>query len=234
MNTNAHAKTQTLCAWSGFVGANLFFGGLLIMGFIPPLLPSSNAADIAAIYQANTNGIRLGAILIMMAGGFVAPMFAAIAVQMKRIEGSEAPVLTYTQIITGAGGLFLFIVPAMVFTAAAFRPERTPEITQTINDLAWIITVMPFILGFMQNLSIGFCIIGDKRTQPIMPRWVGFLNIWIAILFVPGCLITFFKLGPFAWNGLIGFWLPALAFGPWFLVMPYFVSKAAKKQEAGG
>jgi hypothetical protein len=51
------------------------------------------------------------------------------------------------------------------------------------------------------------------------PRWVGFANIWIAILFLPGALLPFFHSGPFSWNGIIGFWLVANALFGWIVIM---------------
>jgi hypothetical protein len=39
-----------------------------------------------------------------------------------------------------------------------------------------------------------------------MPVAAAFVqNVAIALLFAPGGLITFFKSGPFAWNGLLAF-----------------------------
>jgi hypothetical protein len=35
--------------------------------------------------------------------------------------------------------------------------------------------------------------------------------------------------GPFAWNGILGFWVPAIAFGLWANVMGPMMIKAAKQ-----
>jgi hypothetical protein len=128
----------------------------------------------------------------------------------------------------------LFLLPGLVWTAAAFRPERPPDITQAFNDFAWIVTVMPFMLAVTQNLALGFTIISDKQPEPIFPRWVGFFNLWVALLFLPGGLLTFFKVGPFAWNGILAFWVPACVFGPWFFVISISVMRAARRQAALG
>ena len=229
MNT----RSQIICAWSGILCPIFMFIGLWPMaGFFPPHLPTASAAEIAAIYQHDTNGIRLGMIVILMAGALFAPFVASISAQMRRIENSKTPVLSYTQLSSGTAGILLFIIPAMIWTAAAYRPDRSPEITQTLNDLGWLCFVMPFILAVVQNLAIGFAIISDKNAKPVFPRWLGFFNFWIALLFVPGGLVTFFKTGPFAWNGLLAFWVPAGIFGPWFWIMATYVIKAAKQQAA--
>lgn len=212
----------------------MFVGLWPAAGFFPPHLPSASAEEIAAIYQRDAIGIRIGMIVIMMAGALYAPFTAAIAAQMRRIEHRATPVLTYTQLAAGIATILLFLTPALIWTVAAYRPERPAEITQALNDLGWFFFVMPFVLGFTQNLALGFAVISDKRPRPVFPRWLGYFNFWIALLFVPGCLITFFKAGAFAWNGLLAFWLPASVFGPWFFVVSIYVMKAAKQQALDG
>jgi hypothetical protein len=56
------------------------------------------------------------------------------------------------------------------------------------------------------------------------------MNFWMALLFLPAGLMVFFKTGPFAWNGLLSFWLPLVAFGIWFNVMIYALLRAIKLQ----
>ena len=58
------------------------------------------------------------------------------------------------------------------------------------------------------------------------PRWVGFAAIWSAILFILGALVPFFYSGPFAWNGLIAFWLVAIIFFGCIFVMWWMTVKA--------
>ncbi len=230
-----NAKSQILCAWCGILCPLVMFAGLWpAAGFFPPHLPTASADEIAAIYQAHATGIRFGMILILIAGALYGPFTASITAQMRRIEHRATPVLSYAQFGAGIASILLFLIPALIWSVAAYRPERSPEITQALNDIGWFFFVMPFVLAFVQNLALGFTIIGDKRARPVFPRWVGFFNFWIALLFVPGCLLTFFKTGPFAWNGLIAFWLPACIFGPWFFVVSIYVIKAARQQAADG
>lgn len=169
-------------------------------------------------------------IFILIAGALFGAFTASIAAQMRRMENRTTPVLTYTQLAAGIASMLLFIIPALVWTVAAYRPERSPEITQALNDIGWFFFVMPFVLAFLQNLAIGFAVLGDRKSHPVFPRWLGYFNFWLALLYVPGCLVTFFKSGPFAWNGLLAFWVPASVFGSWFLVMSIYVMKAARQQ----
>jgi hypothetical protein len=122
---------------------------------------------------------RSGHLVIALSGALFAPFVAVISIQMRRIEGAS-PILTYTQLCSGSIGALFFIIPSILFGVAAYRPDRPPELILLLNDLAWFCAVMPVAAAFVQNVAI-------------------------ALLFAPGGLITFFKSGPFAWNGLLAF-----------------------------
>jgi hypothetical protein len=214
-----NTRMQMLCAWTGPILLLTFVIALwLFAGYVPPMSPSLTAEEVAAIYRENTTMIRIGMLCVIASCGLVASWVAVITVQMKRIEGAR-PVLAYTQLAAGAVGIFLFLLPAMCWTLAAFRPDRDPQLTMLINDLGWFILVMPFGPPIVQNFAIGLAVLTDKSPRPVFPRWVGYFNIWSGVLFIPGGMVTFFKTGPFAWSGLLAFWVPLFVFGAWFLAM---------------
>ena len=43
-------------------------------------------------------------------------------------------------------------------------------------------------------------------------------------------VVPFFKIGPFAWNGLLVFWSPLTLFGLWIAVMCYLLLGALRRQ----
>jgi hypothetical protein len=230
MNT----RSQLVCAWSGFAFALFFMLGFwIVAGFVPPPSPNASGADIAAMYQANTWQIRLGLFLMMGSCGLVSPFVAALSIQMKRMEGKPA-ILTFTQLSSGTVGIIFLLLPCLLWTIAAFRPERDAELILLMNDMGWVVLLMPFTSFVVQNFAIGFAILGDKNTTPVFPRWIGFFTLWVGILFVPGGLLTFFKTGPFAWDGLFAFWVPLLVFFGWYLVMVVFLRKAILAQAQSG
>jgi hypothetical protein len=227
MNT----RTQLFCAWCGIAFVALFtLGWWIIAGFVPPMSPALTGDEVATTFQQNTGAIRFGLMLTMISGGLTAPWVAVIAAQMKRIEG-EFPVLTYAQLVAGAVGIVIIILPPLIWTAVAFRPDRDPDLMLLLNDLAWLIFIMTFSPAFFQNLVIGLAIFSDRGEFPVFPRWLGYFNIWVAILFIPGGLITFFKTGPFAWDGLLAFWVPLLIFFLWFFVMFAALLKTINQQK---
>lgn len=172
--------------------------------------------------------------MIMLAAAFTAPWVALFSVYINKIEGKRN-VLSYTQLSTGTLGVAVMWIPAMIWTTAAFRPDRDPELIQLMNDFGWIFMLMTFSLALIQNVVIGIAILADRGAQPLFPRWAGYFNIWVAIIYTPAALITFFKTGPFAWDGIIAFWIPALVFFSWFIVMLPLLLKVIRRdfEESG-
>jgi hypothetical protein len=222
---------QKTGAWCGFVFAALLGAGLLTAGFVPPPSPSLGADEVAAIYQSHTALIRIGMLLAVLSNVFYLPFIASISVQMRRMQGvGLTPV--YLQLGAGSIGTVLLLLPELGFLLTAFRPERSPQLTMLLNDAAWLFFLTPFPTFVAQNCGIAWGILGDQRTQPVFPRWVAFLNLWTALLLIPAGLAFVFKTGPFAWNGLFSFWLPAGVFFAWLLVMASLLLKSVDEADA--
>ena len=217
---------QRLCAWCGIPAMAVFFIGMLVMTFIPPLSPALSADQVAHIYQTYTTEIRIGAVLVAISSMFAILFYAAVSIQLRAMEGQQRPVMAYAQFIAGAANVQFFILPGLLWIVASFRPDRPAEITHALNDIAWIIAIAPWPITMVQMLICGIAILKYSSSNQVFPRWVGFFNIWGALTFMAGALLPFFKTGPFAWNGLLTFWLPASIFGIWFIVMQVAVLKA--------
>jgi hypothetical protein len=214
MNT----RSELVCVWSGAVFVALFMVGFWpLANYLPPILPSASAAEIAAMYQEHTLQIRLGLVLMMLAFALILPFAAVISIQISRMEGLPS-VLSYTQLAAGSSNAVLAIIPCLLWTTAAYRPERSAESIQIFNDMAWITFLWPVGTFVVQVVALGLATLGDKNERPICPRWFGFFNLWCAVLFMPGAMLTFFKTGPFAWSGLLVFWLGVVAFFGWYTV----------------
>jgi hypothetical protein len=230
MRTNATA--QRVCIWCGLVFVLAFFAAFLIAAFLPPPYPSSSAAEILRIYQNRTNQIRLAGILMGFCGALIFPFTAAISIQLKRIEGRFAP-YSYTQLLAGGVTVMIFITTVSILQAAAYRPDiRSPEITLVLNDFFWLMFIGTPSTVIIQVFAIGLAILQDHSETPIFPRWVGYYNVWVGLLLLPGLVIPFFKTGPLDWAGAFAFWLPLSVFGSWFIVMMVMLLRAVRTQEA--
>jgi hypothetical protein len=167
---------------------------------------------------------------MLISGMFYAVFTGLISAQMRRIPGIH-PTVIYSQLAAGAFGCLTYLVPAMLFAATAFRPERAPEMTQLMNDLSWIMLVMPWPPFMAQNFSFAFAILCDRRPKPLFPRYVAYVNIWAPVVFSPALALPFFKTGPLAWNGIFVIWIPAFVFIAQFIVNTTALLRAVKDEE---
>lgn len=220
-------KIQMLCIYCGLVGICLFGVGFwLAAGFIPPLSPADSAQEIKDQYADNANGIRLGLLIVMIAGALTGPWVAAISHQIKRIEKQYGlTVLSSTQLGMGMLGVLVFIIPTFMMQAAAFRPNRDADLIMVINDMAWLPFVGIWALLLIQGMAIAIAVFIDKE-QRVFPRWLAYFNVWVVLLYAPTSVVFFFKEGPFAWDGVIVFYLPAVTFFVWYFVMFVMMRKA--------
>jgi hypothetical protein len=232
---NMNKGHQLACAHSALIplviiGAGWFF----IPGWFPPLSPDMTAAEIQAMYQENRMPIRIGMTLVAFSGAFWWSFGAAIAGQMRRIEGTADPILSRVQMGAAGGTSMVIILAAYFILAASYRPDMSADPIRIFHDWGWLMFIGCYPPGFLQNLSLGLCILSDKNTEKVYPRWLGFANIWFCIATIPGALLPFFHRGPFAWNGIIGFWVVALFFFAWIAVNWWFTVRAIRNQPDSG
>jgi hypothetical protein len=228
------AKVQRVLIWSGPAMVVLWVGAfVLLAGFIPPHDPAKTAEQIVRIYAEHTDAIKIGMVVSMLGSALLVPWAIAISGQLKRIDGARA--LADVQMISCALLSLEFITPIGVWMAASFRFDaHAPEVTQAMNDLGWILFMTVIWSLWVQLIAIGAAILIDRRDEPILPRWLGYLNLWVALLIIPAGLVLFFKSGPFAWNGVVGFYVPLTGFCIWIASMTLAVHKALTRQIAEG
>ncbi|MFT4054124.1 MAG: hypothetical protein QM681_06425 [Novosphingobium sp.] len=209
---------QKICAWGGPFCAATLGTGLLLAGFVPPPSPALSADQIAALFRDNSMLIRIGMILGLAGITGYAALVCVITAQMRRMD-TPTRLAADMQLGAGAIGVLTVMFPNMLLAIAAFRPERDPALTQLLNDVAWLLIIPAFPTFLAQFGAIAIGTFTDRRPDPVFPRWVGYLNLWIGLLFCPGALAYIFRSGPFAWNGLLAFWVAAGAFFVWLVAM---------------
>ena len=225
-------KVQRVLIWTGPAMVLLWLGAFVfIAGFIPPSAPSDSATEVVLRYTRDHNAIKLGMVISMLGSALLVPWAVAISGQLKRIDGAKA--LADVQMVSCALLSLEFITPIGVWMAAAFRyDDRAPDVTQALHDLGWILFVTVIWSMWIQLLAIGAAILIDRSPEPVLPRWLGYLQIWVAILVLPAGIVLFFKNGPFAWNGLVGIYMPLVAYVIWIIATTVVVDRALVRQIA--
>lgn len=215
---------RRICLWATPVALAFTFGGMLVAGWLPPASPGATAAEVAAYYRDNTDAIRVASILITIGGVLLVPTIAVVSLYIARIEGRRGP-LSHVQLLSGVIGPLAFIVPCFLWQAAAFDPGRSDEITKALHDAGWLAFIAGIWSFSLQNLAVGLAVLRDRHAEPVLPRWLGYLAVWAAVVYTPSCLVLFFHDGPFAWNGIFTFWLAAAAFVIWNVTLIVQIDK---------
>ncbi|MCD2195328.1 hypothetical protein LQ327_18325 [Actinomycetospora endophytica] len=226
------ARVQRVLIWSGPLMVVLWVGAFIgIAGWFPPSPPSSSAPQILDLYASHPNAIKFGMVVSMAASALLVPWAVAISGQLRRIDGAKA--LADVQMVSCALLSLEFITPIGVWMAAAFRYDgRAPDVTEALHDVGWILFMTVIWSLWIQLVAIGVAVLIDRRTPTVLPRWIGYLNLWVAVLIIPAGLVLYFKNGPFAWNGLIGLYLPLTAFVIWVFSMTLTVHRNLGRQIA--
>ncbi len=221
---------EIIGAWSGLAYVLLFgLGWVMLAHWLPPISPAASAAEVAAIYQERRIPLMLASIAMMVSVLPLLPFTATLLLVIQRIEG-RIGVLTLTLAFSSILGMVLSFYTPFSFAVAAFRPERSPELVQLMSDfglMQFMGGIPMFIMGWV--VTAYAALVASPRENPILPRWFGYLNLWIAILYIPELLIFLFKTGPFAWDGVIGFWIPAILFTVYWWVTPFVLVRAVKR-----
>jgi len=205
-------------------------GGFGLTGWLPPPSPSLSAADIATMLSPNNIPLRIGLSLLAIGSPVFILFNAAIAHQMRRMEG-ERSVYAGTMLACTAIASAMVLLPAYIWLAISYRAELPPIVIQVGSDLAFFLLIAAFPPLVMALLLIAICILSAPEERRVYPRWVGYANIWVAVAQLPGLVTPFVKTGPFTYAGLFGFWLIVSFFGLWSIIMWWQTLRAIKREE---
>lgn len=211
--TDDVARLAVWCGPTFLVLYLIFF--VFIAGFLPPISPSSSGAEVTAFFAEHRTTIRIGQIGAMVTSTLLFPFFTVISSEIARIERCRTAGVSVLAMMQFGGGVLLIVyfqLCSMIWLILSFRPDLDPTLARTLNDAAWLIFVMVFPSYVMQMLCMAAAAFRDRRPHPTWPRWTGYLNIWVALTGSGGGIAVFFTTGPFAWNGLVGFYLPIAVF----------------------
>lgn len=191
---------------------------MLFAGYLPPMAPSMPMDELLAFYQDNTLRIRVGQILMLISSAILVPWFAVVSRQIASREPGF-PMLAAMQFGGGILLVVFFQLCSMLWIANSYRLEADPTAIRLVHDASWLIFVMVFPCYTIQMFCIGFAGLLDKSATPLWPRTISYYNLWVGVGGAGGTFAIFVYGGPFAWNGLVGFWIPVLLFASWLCLM---------------
>jgi hypothetical protein len=204
---------------------------LLFPGFLHPMSPTMSAEEVAAFYRDDTAQIRYSMILFNWFGVGLIPVVILLAMQVRRMA-HRTPIVSYSLIACAGGPPTLFLIANMFWLLGAFRPERAPELTLLLNDLAWITftVLVPYLIA--QCLLLALAIYWDRQDQPVFKPWVAHFNLLIAVALAPAAFTALASTGPLAWDGVLSFWVKNVAIFVWIVVMGIVLGQTIRQHRA--
>jgi hypothetical protein len=229
-----HTDGELILFWTLPAAAIIWISAFFLFpGFTPPMSPTMSADQVAAFYRdpENLPRIRYSMILFNWFGVCLVPILILLVMQIRRMA-HRTPLFSYCMLGCVAGGPTLFLIANVCWLLAAFRPERKPELTQMLNDFAWITftTVVPFLIA--QSVILALAIYFDDPSHPVFPRWVAHFNLLVAAALTPAAFVGLALTGPLAWDGTLSFWLKNIAIAVWIVVMAVVLGQAIYREHA--
>ncbi|CAJ1503702.1 hypothetical protein MU0083_003251 [[Mycobacterium] kokjensenii] len=223
-------RAQLVLLWSGpAIGAVLLAMFLAFPGFFPPMSPTMSADQVAQFYDEHRSWIRLSMVGFNLCGIMIVPFLLLVVAQMKRMTG-QSHVFAYAYLACMVSGATLFALSNIYFGVAAFRPSRSPEVIQALNDMAWLSFIAPVGMIVGQFAMLACAVYFDRGPDPVFPRWVAHLSVATALAMLPSVAATVFTTGPLAWDGFISFWVRNGAFAIFVFAMFFALRDALYRQ----
>ncbi|WP_156767344.1 hypothetical protein [Mycobacterium sp. E796] len=156
----------------------------------------------------------------MFGGALHGPWLAMLARAAKLADQGRSGFANF-QIVFGVFLMIATLVPFYLLEVAVFRPGAPHEVVQAFVDAAWIMALGFVYVHASAVLLTGVYIVRECRASEILPRWLGWLNVVVALLSAPGLFAGTATSGVLTWNGIVAFGIPSVAFFPWLLGWTY-------------
>lgn len=223
-----HHRIAVWCGVLVAIGVPLGWG-VLASFLLPPLSPSATPQEVANFVAEGGVQQKIGLMFALASLGGLLPLSAVLGDQMRRMEGAR-PIWAQTQLACATLTMWLFSAAFVFFAATIFRADRDPQLIQLLHDLSWLTLITPVSMVVLWMGIVGAAILSDRNEPPVMPRWVGYLSIWAALLSAPGFAAVLFHSGPFAWSGLLALWIPLVIFLVWWLTLIVYLLRAIRAE----
>lgn len=224
MSTHSMAATPDFRTWrvAAWGGPVFIFGFLIFWAVIgkyfPPPPQDWSAEEIYRFYVDHNLQLRVGMTGVLFFAPFYFVWSAVISRLIQRIEGQDG-VLSYIELMGGVCTAIVALGLGVMWLAAGFRIDaRSPQDVQLLHDVGWLIFNMTFMVTFIQMIGFGTAVLIDRRSTPLYPRWLGWLSYWAALSFLVVLAMPFVMRGPFAWHGLLTYYVALGAYFVWALV----------------
>jgi hypothetical protein len=197
---------------------------------LPPPSAGLSIAEVARIYAEKNFQIKLGSTICSWSSAFMMPLWIVVALQIRRQEPGR-PIWTCMAMFAGCVNTVVLALPPVAFGVAAFDPTRSAEITAAFHQFGvytFVSTDQWYMFSWLAVTVI--CLRPQLAPHSPFPRWFGYFSAFVFVCTFPGGLVFLFQDGPLSWNGLFIFWIPAVEFIIWELIMSALLLRAIGQQ----
>lgn len=222
--------TKKLDQWIAFWSVPCFFTvfGVVFVPLswmMPPRSPSAPQSEILGFMHSH-NLLIACAILTLTFG--LAPVSNAVYLsQIKRM--SVSPVFRYSVMVGAISGAIVgMLFPLFCFGLGAFRPGYDPAIQTMLFDFGYLAFIGSLGCFCVMWMAFGLAILLDENN--VLPKWLGYYTVWQYVSELIVAPVWIAKSGPFAWNGLMTFWLAMTLYVSWQFIVYVCIYRAIKNQ----
>lgn len=234
MEPRAGLRYELFGTWCAPIFSVLALGAWFILAhWYNPAAASLAPEALKAWYADRRFEVILGMSIFCLSTAFLTVYAIQVGLWLRRFEG-RSPLMSWSQIFGGFAVVIYVFVSNCLWIGVAYRSDTAvnPDIMVALNDAAWFSFLVGWVGLTQQMLSFAAVTWQDHRTQPMVPRWFTIATI-IGALFVPmanGC--AFAMTGAFAWNGVLGFYVPIAIWGVWVDTLAFFMRKDIRRRMA--
>ncbi len=217
-----------ICIWLGPIGTVIMFVGLAIAGL--QVAPSPDAP--VTFYTDNREAMQAGLMVAMFGGALYLPWMAMLARSFKLAEGDRSG-MAYLQLAFGVIFTILVEFPYLLLEVALYRAGTPAAVVQAFVDTAWVMAAGFGYTHVIVVLVTGIYMVREQRALAVFPGWLSWLNIACALLSVPSIFAGTVTSGVMAWDGVVAFGFPSVAFFPWYFAWTYVLLRLERRMSAG-
>lgn len=234
MEPRTALKYELFGAWCGPIFSVMAVGSWFVLAhWYNPAAASLEPAQLKAWYADRQFQVILGMSIFCLSTAFFTVYSIQVGLWLWRFEG-RSPLMALTQTFGGFAVVIYVFISNCLWIGVAYRANTAvnSDILVALNDAAWFSFLVGWVGLTQQMLGMAAVTWHDQRQQPLVPRWFTIATI-IGAVFVPmanGCAFT--MTGAFAWNGLLGFYVPIGIWGIWVDTLAYFMLKDIRRRQA--
>lgn len=233
MQDRKSLSTQRLALWCNLIFVALTAVGWLgIAHFFAPA-PADLGLDATKEWFTETHrwGTIIGCSIFYIASGLLTPGSVQFGLMLAKIEGRR-PVMSITTAVCGVFISLIVFLNCCAWIVAAYRPEAGADVIQAWYDWAWMAFLLGWIYLAIEMVATGIVELMDDRPEPMIPRWFTWLTFAGAASLFFAAGPAFFKSGPFAYHGLLAFYLPVFVWAGYLIVTTCFMLKELEREAA--